>query len=318
MISLRFKRLKIRKNSIKISRRIIQIIAFLIINYFILEALLPINLISLEGIIKVLPIQNSPRNPFSNGAGILEYIFFSMAEGGIGFSFFLFAILILVLLFSNRIFCGWICPIGSIQDICAAIPTKKRKVKISRHKKFLNIKYVFIIITVIIIFPLGILRNANFADYLEFNEQLGVFAEQPIGFFSLSEFIFVFLPDTFLNIFLPAKFDALEPGGYFIIGFYTLIIVLSFWYPRIYCRYICPFAAVSSAVTEYSFLKLARNPVKCVGRSECGICEDVCPKQIRILDEPFDFFTGKGECNFCLECKEKCPYDAILIKFGNV
>ena len=316
MISLRFKRLKIRKNSIKISRRIIQIIAFLIINYFILEALLPINLISLEGIFKVLPIQNSPRNPFSSGAGILEYIFFSMAKGV--FPFFLLAVLILVLLFSNRIFCGWICPIGSIQDLCAAIPTKKRKIKIERHKKLLNIKYVFIIITVIIIFPLGITINTNYLFYVDFKAQLGAFAEQPIGFFSLSEFIFVFFPDLIKNVFLPAQFGALDFGGYVILIISSLLIILSVWYPRIYCRYICPFAAVSSAVTEYSLLKLARNPVRCVGRSECGICEDVCPKQIRILDEPFDFFTGKGECNFCLECKEKCPYNAVLIKFGNV
>ena len=316
MISLRIKRLKIRKNSIKISRRIIQVLAFLIVNYFILEAFLPINLLSLEGIIKVLPIQNSPRNPFSSGAGILEYIFFSMAEGI--FPFFLITVLILVLLFSNRIFCGWICPIGSIQDLCAAIPTKKKKVKLERHKTLLNIKYVFIIITIIIILPLGITRNANILFYIDFKTQLGAFAQQPIGFFSLSEFIFVYFPYLVQNVFLPAQFGALELGGYAILIFYSLLIILSVWYPRIYCRYICPFAAVSSAVTEYSFLKLARNPVKCVGRSECGICEDVCPKQIRILDEPFDFFTGKGECNFCLECKEKCPYDAVLIKFGNV
>ena len=315
MISLRFKRLKIRKNSIKISRRIIQIIAFLIINYFILEALLPINLISLEGIIKVLPIQNSPRNPFSSGAGILEYIFLSMADGV--FPYFLLAVLIIVLLFSNRVFCGWICPIGSIQDLCAAMPTKKKKLKI--HKSLLKIKYVIIIFPLVIfIFPLGITKNTNFLFYLDFKTQIGAFAEQPIGFFSLSEFIFVYFPHLVQNIFLPAQFGALELGGYIILFVYSLIIVLSFWYPRIYCRYICPFAAVSSAVTEYSFLKLARNPVRCVGRSECGICEDVCPKQIRILDEPFQSFSGKGECNFCLECKEKCPYDAILIKFGNV
>ncbi len=318
MISLRFKRLKIRENSIKISRRIIQVFAFLFINYIILEIFLPINLISLEGITKVLPIQNSPRNPFSNGAGILEYIFFSMADGEVVFSFFLLAVLILVLLFSNRVFCGWICPIGSIQDLCAAIPTKKRKIKIERHKKLLNIKYVFIIITVIIIFPLGITKNTNFLFYVDFKAQLGAFAEQPIGFFSLSEFIFVFFPHLIQNVFLPAQFGALDFGGYIILLFYSLLIILSVWYPRIYCRYICPFAAISSAVTEYSFLKLARNPVKCVGRSECGICEDVCPKQIRILDEPFNFYTGRGECNFCLECKEKCPYDAILNKFGNV
>jgi polyferredoxin len=159
VISLRFKRLKVRENSIKISRRVIQIFAFLLINYVILETIFPINLISLEGIIKILPIQNSPRNPISNGAGILEYIFFSMAEGA--FPFFLLAVLFLVLLLSNRVFCGWICPIGSIQDVCAAVPTKKRKFKISTHKSLLNIKYIIIIITIIIIFPLGITKNAN-------------------------------------------------------------------------------------------------------------------------------------------------------------
>ncbi len=316
MISLRFKRLKIREHSIKISRRIVQIFAFLLINYVILETILPINLISLEGIVKVLPILNSPRNPLSNGAGILEYIFFSMGEGA--FPFLLLAILLLVLLFTNRVFCGWICPIGSIQDLCAAIPTKKRKFSISTHKSLLNIKFIFIILTIIIIFPLGITKNANILFYIDFKNQLGVFAQQPIGFFSLSEFIFVYFPTLFQNVFLPVKLNALEFGGWIILIFYSLIIVLSFWYPRIYCRYICPFAAVSSAVSDYSFLKLARNPVKCVGRSECGICEEVCPKQIRILDEPFEFFTGKGECNLCLECKEKCPHDAVLIKFGNV
>ncbi len=316
MISLRFKRLKIRENLITITRRIVQILAFLLINYIIIEAIFPINLFSLEGIIKALPILNSPRNPLSDGAGMLEYIFFSMAEGV--FPFFLVAVLILILLFSNRFFCGWICPIGAIQDVCAAIPTKKKKVKLGTHKNLLNIKYVFIIIITLIIFPLGITKNSNVMFYLDFKTQLGVFAKRPIGFFSLSEFIFVFLPDIIQNIFLPAKFDALELGGYIIIGLYTLIIVLSVWYPRIYCRYICPFAAISSAITDYSFLKLSRNPVKCVGRSECGICEDICPKQIRILDEPFEFFTGKGECNFCLKCKEKCPHDAILIKFVNV
>lgn len=316
MISLRLKRLNLRKNAIKISRRIIQIFAFMLVNYVILEIIFPINLISLEEIIKVLPILNSPRNPLSNGSGILEYIFFSMAEGA--FPFFLLAVLILVLLFTNRVFCGWICPIGTIQDLCAAIPTKKRKFKISTHKSLLNIKYILIIITVIIIFPLGITKNANILFYIDFKNQIGEFALQPIGFFSLSEFIFVFFPNFIQNVLLPVKLDALDFGGYLILIFYSLIIILSVWYPRIYCRYICPFAAVSSAITEYSFLKLARNPVKCVGRSECGVCEDICPKQIRILDEPFEFFTGKGECNICLECREKCPHDAILIKFGNV
>jgi ferredoxin len=71
--------------------------------------------------------------------------------------------------------------------------------------------------------------------------------------------------------------------------------------------------------SRFSFLKFKRNPVKCVGRRECGECESVCPLQIRILDEPFEGFTGNGECNLCGKCKEVCnklPYDAINLKFG--
>ncbi len=305
-------RLKIKENSTTITRRLIQILAFLTINYIIIEAIFPINLISLEGFIKFLPILNSPRNPLSNGAGILEYIFYSMANGI--FPFFMIGVLILVFLFSNRVFCGWICPIGTIQDACAAIPTKKKKFSIKTHQSLLKIKYIFVIIIIIIIFPLGITHNTNYTFYTEFKNTIGAFADQPVGFFSLSEFLFVYFPTIIQEIF-PFSWDYF--ASYTIIGFYILIIVISVWYPRFYCRYFCPFAAVASAVSDYSFLKLSRNPVKCIGRSECGLCERVCPKQIRILDEPFEFFTGKGECNLCIKCKEKCPYDAIQIKFIN-
>jgi len=64
-----------------IIRHIVQVIAFLLINYVIIELIFSINLISLDGLVKVLPILNSPRNPISNGAGILEYILFFITEG---------------------------------------------------------------------------------------------------------------------------------------------------------------------------------------------------------------------------------------------
>ena len=313
MVLLRF-RLNLKQHSITLVRRVIQITTFLLINYVILETIFGINLNAFEGLVKVLPILNSPRNPLSTGAGILEYIFYSIGQGF--FPIMLIGIFMLVILFTNRSFCGWVCPIGTIQDACAAIPVKKRALKTSTHKLFLKIKYVFIIILILLIVPLGITKTANQLFYVDFKEQLGAFGDKPIGYFSMSEFIFYYFIQFMINW---TNFIALGNWGAIIIFvFYFLILVLSIWYPRIYCRYFCPFAALSSVVSDYSFLKLSRNPVKCVGRTECGICEKVCPKQIRILDEPFEFYTGNGECNFCLKCKEQCPYEAILIKFGNV
>ncbi len=310
------KKLNVRDHLITIVRRIVQIIAFVLVNYIILELIFSINLIGLESILKILPILNSPRNPLSNGAGILEFIFFSITEGII--PVFLIGILIIIIIFTARFFCGWICPIGTIQDVCAAIPTKKRIIKPSRHKSLLKIKYVIVIFIVILIIPLGTTAIANPAFYLDYRNNLGDLGNKPLSYFSLSEYIFVFFPDMVREIFQTNTLDPIFSNllVFFISIFYLILIIASVWYPRIYCRYICPFAAVSSAISEYSFLKLSRSPVRCVGRTDCGICEKECPKQIRILDEPYEFFTGKGECNFCLKCKEKCPYDAINIKIG--
>ena len=148
---MKIKRFKIRNHLITICRRITQIIAFLIVNYIILELIFSINLIALEGFLKVLPILNSPRNQLSNGAGILEFIFFSLTEGII--PIFLIGILIMIILMTNRFFCGWICPIGTIQDACAAIPTNKKTLKISTHKSLLKIKYVIVIFLIITLTP---------------------------------------------------------------------------------------------------------------------------------------------------------------------
>jgi polyferredoxin len=307
---------KLKNRPITVLRRVVQIVAFLLINYIILELIFSINLLSLDTFFKVLPILNSPRNPISNGGGILEFIFYSITQGVI--PLFLIAALLLVLLFTNRVFCGWICPIGAFEDACAAVPTNKKRVKPSTHKTLLKIKYVFVILVVILIIPLGVTRLSNNIFYLDYKANLGDLAEKPMGYFSLSEFIFVFFPNIIKDMFETGSIQPLFSNFlvFIIFFFYIALIILSVWYPRIYCRYICPFGAVASAVGEYSFLKLSRNPVKCVGRTECGTCERVCPKQIRMLDEPFEFFTGKGECNFCLKCKELCPYDAINIKFG--
>jgi len=317
---LNIKDFKIKNHSITIFRRIFQIIAFFIINYLILEIIFAINLIGLEGLLKVLPILNSARNPLSNSTGIIEIIFYSFTAGII--PIFLIGVFIIIILFTNRFFCGWICPIGTIQDACAAVPTKKRTVKISggilNHKSLLKIKYIIVVFILLLVVPLAIIATINWPFYIEYRANLGDFGDNPLSYFSLSEFIFVFFPDLIRQIIETRSIAPIFSNLIvFIISiFYIALLVLSVWYPRLYCRYICPFAAVSSVVSEYSFLKLSRSPVKCVGRAECGICEKVCPKQIRILDEPFEFFTGKGECNLCLKCKEACPYKAIDIKIG--
>ncbi len=305
-----------KDKKISIFRRIVQIVSFLFINYIIIEKLLLVNLMGFEGIIKVQPFLSTPRNALSEGAGILEYILYSITQGV--FPLFLIGAFILIILFSNRFFCGWICPVGTIQDALYFIPTEEKTINHTTHDKLLKIKS-FIIIALIIIMT-GVFM-ASFTDEILFEgvkSRLGPFGNKPLSVFSLSEFIFVVFPDVIIQIVLSASLlpiftDILTTISFF---FYLVILALSIFYPRVYCRYLCPFGAISGKISQFSFLKLSRSPVKCGGRQDCGACEDICPKQIKILDEPFESFTGEGECNLCLKCKEECPYDAIKIKFG--
>lgn len=316
MVFLSLKNFKLSDRIATISRRIVQIISFLFINYLIFEFIFSADLSALKDFVRILPILNSARNPLSEGAGTTEYIFYSIIQGI--FPLIIIGGLLLVLLLTNRFFCGWICPIGTIQDGLSYIPVDKKTLKLNTHKKLLNLKYIIIIFLIIIIVPLGISKTTDIGFYREFKDGLGAFADKPVGFFSLSEYIFVFFPNLIAEM---IDVGGLEPlfsdfGVFLIFLFYIIVILLSVWYPRFYCRYLCPFGAIAAFVGEYSLLRLGRSPVRCVGRSECGICERECPKQIRILDEPFEFFTGQGECNLCLKCKERCPYTAIMVRFG--
>lgn len=305
-----------KENKITIIRRIVQIISFLFINYIIIEKLLLVNLMGFEGLIKVQPFLSTPRNPLSEGGGIIEYILYSFTQGI--FPLLLIGIFILIILLSNRFFCGWICPIGTIQDALQLIPTEGKTIKYRTHNTFLKLKS-FITIGLIIM-TVGIFM-ASFTDEELFGgikASLGPFSNKPLAVFSLSEFIFVLFPDIIIQIFLTASLFPIfsDIVVFFSFFFYLIILGLTIYYPRVYCRYICPVGALMGWVSRFSFLKLSRSPVKCPGRQDCGECENICPKQIRILHEPFDAFTGEGECNLCAKCIEKCPYDAIKIKFG--
>jgi polyferredoxin len=297
-------------------RRIVQITAFVFINYVIIELIFSINLIAFEGTVKILPVLNSPRNPLSKGTGFIEFIFYSLAEGE--FPFLIISLFFLITLFSGRFFCGWICPIGTIQDGLSTISAKKRTVRIDRHETYLNIKYVLIVPIFLIMLAMGIARSVNISFYFEIKEFLGSFGQKPLSYFSLSEYIFVSFPNMIMQMVSVQGIGPLFSNFLvlFTFIFYLGLLIATIWHSRAYCRYICPYGAICAIVSDYSFLKLSRSPVKCVGRSDCGRCEKVCPKQIRILDEPFEFFTGGGECNFCLKCKETCPFGAIGIKFG--
>ncbi|MHA1521439.1 MAG: 4Fe-4S binding protein [Promethearchaeota archaeon] len=298
---------------IKISRTIIQFLSFFLVNYAILEFIFKADFSALSDFLRVLPFLHSADSAWTAGAGLLEYLLHAIINGK--FPFLFVGLIGAFGLFTGRIFCGWVCPTGFIQDLLSGLSNEDTRFSLDTDRSMKKIKNVIIIVLFGLLIPLGYYFNNNSDNYAQYTEALGMFAINPLAPFSFSEFFFVTFPEIIQSIIDNASVAQLfESENRFrtILFFgYIIILGLSVYYPRFYCKYMCPYAAAIKPISKYSFLKLKRLPTRCPGRKECGICETVCPMQVRILDEGFDGFTGGGECTLCLECMEKCPHDAI-------
>lgn len=301
-----------------ISRKVIQFLSFILINYAIIEFIFKADFSLLQDWLRVLPFLQAPQSTWAAGAGLVEYIFHTIIDGKI--PWFFIGLIGLFGLFSNRIFCGWVCPTGFIQDLFAGLAgdsTKRFKKETDQDLK--RFKFVILLIWFVIFVPLGIFANTNPEQFSNYSNALGDLFEKPLWPLSLAEFIFVSFPEIVQSVYETSTlsfFGDLSSFQIVVLVVYFLVLILSVFWPRIYCRVGCPYGAMISIFSRNALLKLQRLPTRCPGRKECGICEKVCPMQIRILDEPFEGFTGKGECILCLECMEQCPHDAIKWKFG--
>ncbi len=302
------------RNWVSIARWIVQIASFFLVNYALFEIIFSIQMSYIEPIVKTLPFLQTPRDQWSPGAGFLEYAFGELTRGTI--PFLMIGLILVFGLFGGRIFCGWACPTGFIQDLVSRLPSENKRFKISTDKTGKKLKFGILILLFIMFLPLGFMYGTT--SGFDYAYSLGIFGERPESVFSLSEFIFAFFPQMIQELVKEGGFGPLFYSAWGAIQFfaYIIILILAAYYPRLYCRYLCPYGAMIGIVAEYSFIHLGRNPVRCPGRKECGVCERVCPVQIRILEERWEGFTGGGECILCLECKEKCPHGAIVWRVG--
>lgn len=167
-------------------------------------------------------------------------------------------------LLMGRFFCGYICPIGALQDFFKYIGEKLgiKEVHLYRGKYFKPeiIKYfVFILVTILSILGIG-------------------------------KIISMYSPwVAYLNIFM--GFNILR--GTFVL---VLIIVSSMFIKRIFCRCFCPLGALQGLIYAVGPLKINKNK-QCNG---CNKCLVNCPVDIENTEDS----VMSPECINCLECTE--------------
>ncbi len=196
--------------------------------------------------------------------------------------FYVIGIIVLFGLLLGRTICGFLCPVGLIQELLYKIKTPKlKKGKVTRILSYF--KYVLLVVLVIalpimissptfckLICPAGVIEGA-----------VGLLANPSNT-------------DMFASL-----------GGLFSWKFCLMIAILvaSVFIFRFFCRFFCPLGALYGLFNKISLIGVKFDKTKC---TDCGLCVSHCKMDIR--------HVGDHECINCGECIAVCPTKAISWK----
>ncbi len=184
----------------------------------------------------------------------------------------------------GRAICGWTCPFGFLQDLINKIPSKK-------FKGFNWLKYIKYVILVVFVFilPAFWLDDMGFSNGPAFCEYIC-----PAGTLEGG------IPLTLLKPHLRGLLGKLFVWKFCIL---VSILILSVFFKRPFCRWLCPLGAFYGPFNKISLKQITIKKDTCV---KCGKCSKVCPMDLNVPEE-----INSCDCIRCFDCKSECPVKAI-------
>jgi polyferredoxin len=239
----------------------------------------------------------------------------------------LWSLVILVpTIFLGRFFCGWICPLGTLNHWISGIKSErkarkgKKLLESNRYKPYQRIKYY------IFFFVLGTALLGSL--------QAGLLDPLPLLARSIGTAVLPTLHTGALTMATAARETGIGPleavaGGIYdlldatvlpyrqahfhgvlLIGtIFGLILVLNRVFTRFWCRGICPLGAMLGLFSRFAIFGLQKDEEACGGCNKCLLnCQGG--------DNPIVGAKWRqAECHLCLNCQASCPDGALHFKF---
>ncbi|MGD0940589.1 MAG: 4Fe-4S binding protein [Terracidiphilus sp.] len=207
------------------------------------------------------------------------------------------SLLILLPTFSlGRFFCGWVCPLGSLNQFLGSIRSQSRARKTliasNRYKKWQSIKYFLLIAGI----PAA-LFGSSIVGWID-----------PLSLFVRSIAVSI-LPAAaskkYYVVYQPHYWPSVLMGALFLTMLLMNLRVTRFW-----CRALCPLGALLGLAARWSILGLRKDAATC---NKCGHCLINCQGG----DDPIGGVPWhKAECHLCMNCIEACPHGSIEFRFS--
>ena len=230
--------------------------------------------------------------------------------------------LVLMTLFLGRIFCGFICPLGTIHHVVSWIkPALKgeRMVHANQKSPGQRVKY-FLLITLLLGAIIG-LNIAGLMDPISLLFRSIALAVLP-GLGVAVKGLFDWMANSDIKV-----LNLLSYGGevlvspvfgygyqsyqtaWFIGLIFLVILFLNRIRPRFWCRVLCPLGALLGIFSRISILRLEKDHEKCIN---CTSCTKNC--QGAASPMPGQDWEN-AECLLCFNCFGTCPEGALAFRF---
>lgn len=201
------------------------------------------------------------------------------------FSYYIFGTMALFGVLVGRLICGFLCPFGLVQEILHKIPSKKFSTE-----KLWPLKLVKYFMLFVVVFLMGVFLTDQFKlappYFCKYVCPQGILEGGiPLSLFNEG------IRNTLGKLFLLKG------------SFLALVVILSIYTFRPFCKWICPLGAFYAFFNKISFFQYKVDQDACI---HCGKCRKACGMEVDMSKNQTAL-----ECIRCGECVKVCPTDAI-------
>ena len=237
-----------------------------------------------------VPGLNCYSCPAASGACPIGSFQAAVGSSKISFSYYITGFLIVEGVLLRRFICGFLCPFGWFQELLHKIPTKKISTK--KLKPLTYIKYA-VLLFMVILMPMLITNDVGMGDpfFCKYLCPQGVLEGA--------------IPLAAVNSGIRAALGALFSWK---LGILITVIVLSVFFYRPFCKWLCPLGAFYALLNKVSLFGMKVDKHKCVS---CGKCAKACKMDVDVTKAP-----DHTECIRCGMCVRACPTKAVSFRYG--
>lgn len=210
----------------------------------------------------------------------------SASKGIVAFTLLFWSVFVLTALFLGRAACGYICPLGALQE------TKDR---MAPKNRLANIKY---------------LKWVKYALAVAWVGGIAAAAISAGGYKTVN-----------LLYNMPSGVSVDSPQNWITWGMIALVVLLPSFFigKRGFCHYFCPWGVLNTVATKIKgFFRWPSLHLKAQAESckQCHNCDRSCPMSLTVSAMAKNGSMKNNECILCGTCADTCPNHVISFSWG--